>query len=465
MTDVQLNLISSTDEPCAYHDEVQSLGARTIPCLSPSDPGRQPHLAFIVTAAISTCFFRGQIQWLREAGFRVSFISNPWPHTQWVDVEGAEVISLPMEREIAPFRDLISLWRLWRILRRIRPDIINVGTPKAGLLGGIAARLAFIPRRVYTLHGLRFETASGWKRGLLKLMECISCHNAQYVRCVSPSLRQRAIQLGVLNREKAYVIGAGSANGIDCEHYKITPERILRAQELRQSLGIPASAPVIGFVGRFTRDKGFTELYRAYISLRQSFPELHLLLVGDFEDGDPVGAGIRERLQSDGNVHFTGLLADVAPYYHIMCVLAFPTYREGLGQVSLEAQASGVPVVTTTATGARDSVLNGITGKLVPPHDHAALAAALHELLADPEKRQRMGNAGASWVKQQFRRELIWDAVLQDYCKILREGDARSLSLPRAIKSVFGRRTAACHAAGNGYLRESDQPTRFKPGS
>ncbi len=455
--------IVHTDQPCAYDDEVRSLSARIIPCHSPSDPGRQPHLAFIVTAAMSTWFFRGQIRRLREAGFRVSFISNPWPQTQGAYVEGAEIITLPIEREIAPFRDLISLWRLWRILRRIRPDIINVGTPKAGLLGGIAARLAFIPRRVYTLHGLRFETASGWKHGLLKLMECISCHNVQYVRCVSPSLYQRAIQLGVLDREKAYVIGAGSANGIDCEHYQVTPERILRAQELRQSLGIPASAPVIGFVGRFTRDKGFTELYGAYISLRQSWPELHLLLVGDFEDGDPVDAAIRERLQSDANVHFTGMVADVAPYYHVMRLLAFPTYREGLGQVSLEAQASGVPVVTTTATGARDSVLDGITGKLVPPRDEAALAVALHELLADPEKRQRMGNAGPGWVKQQFQRELIWDAVLEDYRKILREEHGHSLSLSRAIKSVFGR-TAAFHAARNGHLRESDRPTQSKPG-
>jgi glycosyltransferase involved in cell wall biosynthesis len=396
----------------------------------------QPHLVLIVTAAMSTRAFHGQIRRLREAGFRVSFISNPGPQTQEAFVEGAEVIALPMEREIALFRDLISLWRLWSTLRRIRPDITNVGTPKAGLLGGIAARLAFIPRRVYTLHGLRLETAKGWKRGLLKLMECISCHNAQYVRCVSLSVRERAIQLGVLHRKKAYVIGAGSANGIDCDYYLPTPERILRAMELRSSLGIPASALVIGFVGRFTRDKGFTELYGAYIRLKQSLPELHLLLVGDFEDGDPVDPAIRERLQSDANVHFTGIVPDAATYYHAMQVLAFPTYREGLSVVCLEAQASGIPVVTTTATGARDSVLDGITAKLVPPRDEAELAAALQELLTHPEKRQRMGNAGATWVKQQFRRELISDAVVEDYRRILREEPGHSLSLPRAINQI-----------------------------
>ncbi len=400
------------------------------------DRACQPHLAFIVTAAMSTWFFRGQIRRLREAGFRVSFISSPGPQLQQAATEGAEIITVPIKREIAAFRDLISLWRLWRTLRRIRPDIINVGFPKTGLLGGIAARLAGLSRRVYTLHGLRFETARGWKRGLLMLMERISCHNAKYVRCVSPSLRQRAIQLGVLHREKAYVIGAGSANGIDCEHYQVTPERILRARELRQSLGIPASAPVLGFVGRFTRDKGFTELYGAYIRLRQPLPELHLLLVGDFEDGDPVDAAIHEQLQSDSNVHFTGRVADAAPYYHMMRVLACPTYREGFPTVVLEAQAAGKPVVTTTATGAIDSVLDGTTGKLVPPRDEAALAVALQELLADPEKRQHMGNAAACWVKQQFRRELIWDLLLQDYRKILREECGRQSGLSAVIRSV-----------------------------
>src|SRR5262249_35008491 len=109
--------------------------------------------------------------------------------------------------------------------------------------------------------------------------------------------------------------------------------------------------------------------------------------------------------------------------YLLMSVLALPSYREGFPNVVLEAQAAGVPVVTTTATGARDSVLDGITGRLVPPGDEVALAAALKELLEDPEKSSGMGRIGAQWVSAQFRQELIWDALVADYNRILlREG-------------------------------------------
>lgn len=379
-----------------------------------------PHIAMVVTSAMSTGLFRGQLTRLRQAGFRVSFIASPGPQLHDAAAEGAEIIGLPMERAISPLRDLRSLWRLWRTLRLLRPDIVNVGTPKAGLLGGIATRLACPSRRIYTLHGLRFETARGWKRGLLKFLESMACRNAQYVRCVSPSLRDRAIQYGVLDGKKAYVVGAGSANGIDCEHYACTPQNLLRSRQLRRSLDIPDSAAVVGFVGRFTRDKGFAELHQAYLQLKQTRSDLHLLLVGIFENGDPVDFGMRRQLESDPNVHFTGLVADVAPYYHAMDILAFPTHREGLGMVSLEAQASGVPVVATTATGAVDSVLDGSTGKLIPPRDAAALAAALQELLTDRVQRQRLGSAASTWVRQKFQRELIWDALVDDYRNILR---------------------------------------------
>jgi glycosyltransferase involved in cell wall biosynthesis len=372
----------------------------------------------VVTSALAAGFFRGQVARLKEAGYRVSLISNPGPQTAVIEAEGAEIVAVPMEREISVFKDLRSLWRLWRALRRIRPDITNVGTPKAGLLGGVAARLAGVPHRVYTLHGLRLETTTGWKRRLLVVLERIACRNAQYVRCVSPSLRARAVELGLVRPDRAYVIGAGTTNGIDTAHFRRTPERMPEAQELRRRLGIPKSAPVIGFVGRFTCDKGMAELYRAFVRLKTSFPDARLLLVGDFEEGDPVDAAVRRGLETEPNVISTGVVPDTAPYYAIMDMLAFPTLREGFPLVSIEAQASGVPVVTTVVTGAVDSILDGVTGTLVPPRNEAALAEALCELLSNPEKRQRMGDAAAGWVNDRFRRELIWQGLIADYGRL-----------------------------------------------
>ena len=272
---------------------------------------------------------------------------------------------------------------------------------------------------MYTLHGLRLETTTGFKRQLLKAMERIACRNAQYVRCVSASVRDRAVQLGLVAKGKTYVIGAGSANGLDTEYFKSTPARAMEARALRRQLNIPDEAPVVGFVGRFTRDKGVAELFRAFQEVKRTFPDARLLLLGDFEEGDPVGAEVRRSLETEPGVIFAGLVKDTPRYYAAMDVLALPTYREGFGLVSIEAQASGVPVVTTRVTGAVDSVIDGITGTLVPAQDSDALAEALIALLRHPEKRKQMGKLAAQWVEDRFRREKVWEELVQDYRRIL----------------------------------------------
>ena len=381
----------------------------------------QPHIVLMVTAPQSTIFFRGQIARLRDAGFRVTFISSPGPQAAAIEREGGEFIGVPMERDISIFNDVVSLWRLFQILRRIRPDLTNVGTPKAGLLGGIAAMMAGVPKRIYTLHGLRLETAAGFLRQVLKLMERLACGTATNVRCVSPSVLDRAVQLKLVSKDKAYVVGRGSSNGVDCELFSTTWQRVEEARQLREQLGIPVYAPVIGFVGRFTRDKGIAELYGAFIRLKAAFPDLRLLLVGDFEAGDPVDAAVRAGLEANPNVVFAGMVKDTPRYYAAMDVLALPTYREGFPNVPLEAQASSVPVVTTRVTGAADSVLDGITGLLVPAQDEAALAEALTELLGNRDRMRYMGRVARDWVEDRFRREAVWQALVEDYQRVLRK--------------------------------------------
>jgi glycosyltransferase involved in cell wall biosynthesis len=383
-----------------------------------------PHLAFIVTVPVSTIFFRGQIAQLRRDGFRVTFIASPGPQSAAIEAEGGEFIGVPMEREISVLKDVVSLWRLWKVLRKVRPKVTNVGTPKAGLVGGMAARLAGVPVRVYTLHGLRLETARGFKRRLLEVMERVACANAQYVRCVSQSVRDRAVQLKLVEEKKSYVVGRGSSNGVDFELFRRTKRRIDEATEVRRQFKIPGWAPVVGFVGRFTRDKGIAELYKAFVQVKSYFPDARLLLLGDFEEGDPVDAAVRRGLETEPGVIFAGMVKDTPRYYAAMDVLALPTYREGFPNVPLEAQAAGVPVVTTRVTGAVDSVLDGVTGKLVPAQDAEALAQALIELLGNPEKRKQMGKLAASWVEDRFRRELVWEELVKDYRRILqRSGD------------------------------------------
>jgi lipopolysaccharide/colanic/teichoic acid biosynthesis glycosyltransferase len=354
---------------------------------------------------------------------------------------------IEMEREISPIRDLASIVQIWRLMRRLRPQIVNVGTPKAGLLGGLAATLAGVPCRTYTLHGLRLETATGWKRRLLTITERISCKSAHRVLCVSNSLRDRAVELGIVSPDKIVVPANGTADGIAIERFRPTAETASCARRLRCDLQIPDSAPVIGFVGRFTRDKGIAELYSAFGALRQRYPELRLLLVGEFEEGDPVSAELRQQIESDTKIVRPGFVADAAAYYHLMDVLVLPTYREGFPNVPLEAQAAGIPVVTTTATGAIESVIPGQTGLLVPVGDSNALADAVGRLLEDDSLRRQMGRAGQEWVAREFQPEKVWQAVLNEYEQLLaahrNKQTLRQRGWRRLVKSTVDRVLAA----------------------
>jgi lipopolysaccharide/colanic/teichoic acid biosynthesis glycosyltransferase/glycosyltransferase involved in cell wall biosynthesis len=393
-------------------------------------------IAYVVTSDLGVKFFEGQSAFLAANGFEVHAICSPGPRLEALRQEGITPWIIPMQREISPARDLLSLWRLWRLFRIIRPDMVVASTPKAGLLGTVAARLAAVPHVEYFLHGLRLETTTGIKRWILMGAEWIACHAAESVRCVSPSLLARTVALGLAPAARCMVIGNGSADGIAMERYAAGAQAKFEAKQVRRELRIPADAPVIGFVGRLTRDKGIRELYEAFTRLHSRYSHLRLLLVGDFETGDPVPSALRARIGADPAVIHTGFVNNVEHFYAAMDVMALPSYREGLPTVLLEAQYAGVPVVTTNATGAVDATVDGQTGFRVPVGDTCALASALDRLLSDPELRSTMGAAGRIWVKKNFHREELWRELLAWYRSQLRSPQLQSPN-DRAISSLY----------------------------
>jgi lipopolysaccharide/colanic/teichoic acid biosynthesis glycosyltransferase/glycosyltransferase involved in cell wall biosynthesis len=397
-------------------------------------------ITFVVTAPESIGFFRGQLAYYVANGLDVEMVSAPGPQLVEVRKQGATPRAIPMEREVCIGKDAISLWRLWRLFRRTRPDLVVSGTPKAGLLGTLAAQMARVQHVVYTSHGLRMETASGSKRRILWLTTWLSCHAADRVLCVSRSLMQRFIDLGLISPDRIRVVGPGTSNGVDVERWHSTPAAEAEGRRTRAMLGIPETALLIGFVGRLVRDKGVMELYAAFSRLRSVHPNLRLLLVGDFEKGDPVPAELRQQLKTDHAVTITGFVPDTAPYYWAMDVLALPTYREGFPGVPLEAQAASVPVVTTAATGAIDAIVDGVTGIRVPAGDVGALTAALGRLLGDAALRMRMGESGSKWVQETFEQQAVWRSLLTEYRSIL-EPAPRLGRHPRPARQNPGRWT------------------------
>jgi glycosyltransferase involved in cell wall biosynthesis len=206
---------------------------------------------------------------------------------------------------------------------------------------------------------------------------------------------------------------------------------------MRAGLGIDPGAPVVGYVGRLTRDKGIPELVEAFNQLRASLPNVVLLLVGWFDESeDALTVFQRFQIEAHSRIVHTGFVADTAPYYRSMDLLVLPTWREGFPNVALEAAASGVPVITTLATGARDAVLSGVTGIRVPPGDPLTLSEAMITLLQHRRTRMEMGRAARRWVTAQFTDRRVLGRTIEFYRALLQEADEREASRQTADAPV-----------------------------
>ncbi len=377
----------------------------------------------LTTVAISLRFVEGHIRHLRERGVEVHTISSPSADLSDF-AERHEVLShgVDMQRQISPWRDLRSLWRLVRCLRAIRPELVHAHTPKAGLLGMLAATLARVPVKVYHIHGLPLLTTTGIKRRLLRACDRIACRLADQVYCVSASLREVVAEEGICPANQMSVLEHGSIGGIDASH-EFNPDRFPpdTSDQIRARLGIPRDAKVIGFVGRLVRDKGIDELLEAWNQLSAEFDNLHLLVVGPEESADAISASARDLLQRHPKIHCVGFQQATACYYLAMNVLAFPTYREGFGLVATEASAMNRPVVATRIPGCVDAVQDGVTGTLVPPQDATALATALRQYLLDAQLCQRHGQAGRQRILRDFQPQRVEAALWQGYVNCLKK--------------------------------------------
>jgi lipopolysaccharide/colanic/teichoic acid biosynthesis glycosyltransferase/glycosyltransferase involved in cell wall biosynthesis len=410
-----------------------------------------PSIVFAVTHPLTARYLlRGQLRFFAERGWDVTLVCAPGEGLEEVAArEGVRVATVPMAREIAPWSDLLALWRLWRLLRRLRPGVVCASTPKAGLLGMLAARMAGVGVRVYTLRGLRLESARGGTRRLLGWMERLAAGSAHRVICVSESLLRRVLELGLAPETKLRVLGAGSSNGVDALRIGATVADGVRVEGLRRELGLAggsregttaaSAGPVIGFVGRLTRDKGVEELGAAFELVRARVADARLLVLGDFEAGDPVSEAVSSRLREDPAVVMAGWVADTAPYYALMDVLAFPSHREGFPNAPLEAAAAAVPTVGFAATGTVDAVVDGVTGRLAPVGDVEAFGAALVEYLEDDELRGRHGAAARRRVVEEFAPERVWGELEREVRGLVGKAVARGALTPAPLPGGEGR--------------------------
>jgi glycosyltransferase involved in cell wall biosynthesis len=381
--------------------------------------GRRPlRLVQITTVPVTLNFLQGHISWLSGRGFEVILISSSDATSALSTIAASHGVAsreVPMQRRLSPGADIVSLVRLWRALRHLRPDVVHSHSPKAGLLGTLAARLAGVPLVFLSIFGLPQMTRSGAARRLLDATTWLACHFADRIWCDSDSMRRYVASHRLCPEPKLFVIGQGSVGGIDTQRIFAPELHVVDRREVRREFGIAEDACVLGFVGRLVRDKGITELCAAWRVLRERREDLELLLVGPFESEDPIAAEDEKFLRQDPRVHLAGAQGSVARFYAAMDVFVSPSYREGFGMTNLEASAMGLPVVSTNIPGCVDSVQDGVTGTLVPPRDTELLTEAILRYCEDRELSSAHGAAGRRRAVQEFAPIAYWRGLEGQY--------------------------------------------------
>lgn len=376
---------------------------------------------------------------LAGEGYEVHIACSDGEYVPGLRERGYNVHTVAIKRRIRLFSNLISMWRLYLLMRRERFDVVHVHTPMAAVLGRLAARAVGVPVVIYTAHGFYFHDGMArTPRRLVIILEKALGRITDLIFTQSIEDAAAAVKEHICGEEKLLRIG----NGVNIARFSDGNG----SDGARSALGLGAEDRVVGFVGRIVSEKGVLELIDAMPSVIRGIPDARLLLVGDTLSSDRdsgVKKAVAERLNRyglDSRVLCTGLVEDIPAVMSAIDVFVLPSYREGMPRTIIEAMASGKPVVATNIRGCREEVVPGATGLLVPPKDAAALASAITNVLSDAALARRMGEAGRRRATELYNERLVIDRQLHAYDRIVREklapGPAVKIA-PRGLKRTI----------------------------
>lgn len=371
----------------------------------------------------------GLLSYLVQQGYRVFGISAFGPSVDILGRHGIGHFQVRIARNFSPAADISALVGLYKNFIREKYDIVHTHTPKANLLGQWAALFARTPIRVMTVHGLYFTPKSKFLRKLLfSIVETLSILPAHAVFLVNSADYNTLKALRLCNMRKVHVLPGGM--GIDLQRFNQDTVSRERTTDLRRELGINQGDLVIGFVGRLVREKGILELLDAFDVLRWKFTSSKLLLVGptDVDKADAITPTLIGKRGFESRCIVTGQRDNMVDLYALMDLLVLPSHREGMPLVVMEAQAMGLPVVTTDARGCVESVLHGTTGIIVPVGNVSALAQAVEVILVSPELKWSFGTNARLLAKERFDMNIAAQTTNRLYQECLSHGNcARTL--------------------------------------
>jgi glycosyltransferase involved in cell wall biosynthesis len=359
---------------------------------------------------------------IQKAGYEVVGISASGPNVPVLEAAGIRHIAVPMTRNFTPFADLVSLWHLYRVIRREGFTVVHTHNPKPGLLGQLAARMARVPIVVNTLHGFYFHEhmPERWRRFYIST-EKIAALCSDVILSQNSEDIQTAIEEGITSPSKIKYLG----NGIDVQRFDRNNLNAAQISQKRSELGLRRDSPVVGFVGRLVAEKGILDLLQAARLVLQHIPDAQFLVVGplDSEKKDALTPTIADEYGIGHAFVFAGMRHDMPEMYALMDLFVLPSHREGFPRSPMEASAMGVPCIVTDIRGCREVVEQNVNGRLVKLGDVDALAADIVSLLSQPELARQMGKEGRRLAVERFDENLVFEKVKVEYARLLKENN------------------------------------------
>ncbi len=374
---------------------------------------------------------------MTEQGFEVIAVSSGGKELDEVAKrEGIKTIALELTRTISPLKDLVSLWKFYRLCKKEKPQIVHSHTPKAGIIAMLGAKLAGVPIRLHTVAGLPLMEASGIKRKVLDFVEKLTYTCATKVYPNSQGLYDFILKNKFCAQKKLKVIGQGSSNGIDTNYFSPTQVSEQQKIQLKQDLNLSESDFVFVFVGRLVSDKGINELVQAFQTMtndklrieNSSFEirNLKLLLVGPLESElDPLQTETLKAIAENPNIISVGFQKDVRPYFAIADCLVFPSYREGFPNVVMQAGAMALPSIVSNINGCNEIIVEGKNGMIIPVKDTKAIAHAMQELIEKKDFYFQLKNNSRPMIQSRYEQSVVWNALLEEYNLLLKELENR----------------------------------------
>ncbi len=357
---------------------------------------------------------KGQLKYINNY-FEVIGISSSGPELNEVSKrEGVNVLAVNMTRIISPFNDLISLVKMTIVLINEKPYIIHTHTPKAGLIGMLAARIVNVPVRLHTVAGLPLMEEKGVKRFILNSIEKLIYFCATRVYPNSQGLYNFILENNFTSRNKLRIISNGSSNGIDCTYFDISKISHEKKSQIESELNLTASQFKFIYIGRLVKDKGINELISAFTNL--NLRNVKLILLGSYEMNlDPLYKETIEKIDSDPNIIHVGFKEDIRPYYAVSDCLIFPSYREGFPNVVLQAGSMGLPSIVSDINGCNEIIKDGDNGLIIPSKNVRAIEIAMLKMLNDESLFVKCKQNARDMIVNRYEQEAIWGKLLEEY--------------------------------------------------